>query len=64
MANRQADQRPSPSRETTHDSKRTTIPASEVGVTLTISDKALEELDRIQEETIKAAQEGQKFSWR
>ena len=45
-------------------SKRTTIPASDVGVTLTISDEALEEIDRIQEENIKAAREGQKFSWR
>ena len=53
-----------PSQDTDHGSKRTTIPASEVGVTLTISNKALEELDRIQEETIKAAQEGQKSSWR
>ena len=44
--------------------KRKTIPASDVGVTLTISNKALEEVDRIQEETIKAAQEVQKFSWR
>ena len=43
---------------------RTTIPASKVGVTLTISEAARAELDRIQEETIKAAQEGQKFSWR
>ena len=53
-----------PSQDTAHGSKRTTIPASEVGVTLTISNKALEELDRIQEETIEAAQEGQKSSWR
>ena len=53
-----------PSQDTAHGSKRTTIPASEVGVALTISNKALEELDRIQEETIKAAQEGQKSSWR
>ena len=53
-----------PSQDTAHGSKRTTIPASEVGVTLTTSNKALEELDRIQEETIKAAQEGQKSSWR
>ena len=55
---------PAPSRDPAHVSKRTTIPASDVGVTLTISKKALEELDRIQEETIKAAQESQKFSWR
>ena len=53
-----------PSQDTARGSKRTTIPASEVGVTLTISNKALEELDRIQVETIKAAQEGQKSSWR
>ena len=45
-------------------SRRKTIPASEVGVTLTISDKARVELDRIQEETNKAAQEGRKFYWR
>ena len=40
------------------------MPASDVGVTLKISDKALRTLDQIQEETIKAAQEDQKFSWR
>ena len=53
-----------PPRATTEVSERATIPASEVGVTLTISDKALKKLDQIQEETIKAAQEDQKFSWR
>lgn len=52
-----------PSHEPTQ-GKRTTIPASDVGVTLTISDKALKELERIQEETVMAAQEDQKFSWR
>ena len=52
------------SREGADDSTRTTILASKVGVTLTISDKALKELDQIREETIKAAQEDQKFSWR
>ena len=51
------------SRQTTEFSART-IPSGEVGVTLTISDKALKKLDQIQEETIKAAQEDQKFSWR
>ena len=55
---------PAPSQDTAQVSKRKTIPASDVGVTLTISNKALEEVDRIQEETIKAAQEAQKFSWR
>ena len=53
-----------PSRETTESPTRPTIPARDVGVTLRISDKALKELDQIQEETIKAAQEDQKFSWR
>ena len=55
---------PGPTPPLVRSSNRTTIPASEVGVTLTISEKALAELDRIQEETIKAAQESQKFSWR
>ncbi len=40
------------------------MPASDVGVTLTVSQKALEELKRIHDETIKAAQEAQKFSLR
>ena len=53
-----------PSRETTESPTRTTIPARDVGITLRISDKALKDLDQIQEETIKAAQEDQKFSWR
>ena len=53
-----------PSRETTQKSKRPTIPASQVGVTLTISDKARKELDKLQEEAVKALQEDQKFSWR
>jgi len=55
---------PGPTPPVVRASNRTTIPASVVGVTLTISEKALAELDRIQEETIKAAQESQKFSWR
>ena len=53
-----------PARETTESPKGTTIPAGDVGVTLTVSDKALKALDQIQEEAIKAAQEDQKFSWR
>ena len=50
-----------PSRETTEVPVRRTIPASEVGVTLAISRKALKKLDQIQEEAIKAAQEVQKI---
>ena len=64
MTTRQTPRRASAPRKTTDVSGRTTIPASDVGVTLRISDKALKELDQIQEETIKAAQEDQKFSWR
>ncbi len=44
--------------------KRKTIAASEVGLSLTISDEALKEFGRIQEETIKTIEKGQKFSWR
>ena len=55
---------PDPTQPVVRVSKKTTIPASAVGVTLTISEKALAELDRIQEETIQAEQEGRKFFWR
>lgn len=51
-------------REAAERSTRRTIAASDVGVTLRISDQALKELDKIREETIKASQEDQKFSWR
>ena len=64
MTDKERPREPAASEDTAQISKRKTIPASDVGVTLTISDKALEEVDRIQEETIKAAQEVQKFSWR
>ena len=39
-----------------------TVSASKVGLSLTISDKALKDFDRIQEKTIKAAEADQKFS--
>ena len=64
MADRKAPPGPEATQPIIRASHRKTIPASEVGVTLTISEEARAELDRIQEETIKAAQEGQKFSWR
>ncbi len=41
-----------------------TVSATKVGLSLTISDKALKDFDRKQEETIKAAEQDQKFSWR
>ena len=64
MADKVHTRDPAPPKDTAQVSQRTTIRASDVGVTLTISNKALEEVDRIQEETIKAAQKSQKFSWR
>ena len=64
MTDKEHPRDPSPPQDATQVSQRKTIPASDVGVTLTISNKALEEVDRIQEETIKAARESQKFSWR
>ena len=64
MTDKESPRDPAPSEDKTQVSKRKTIPARDVGVSLTISKKALKEVDRIQEETIKAAQEVQKFSWR
>ena len=64
MTSRQTRDSDTPSRDSTDTSAQTTIPAKDVGVTLTISEKALKKLDQIQEETIKAAHDDQKFSWR
>ncbi|MCY4029694.1 MAG: hypothetical protein OXH75_25690 [Acidobacteria bacterium] len=64
MADTEAPRNPQPTQPIIRDPHRKTIPASDVGVTLTISEEARAELDRIQEETVKAAQQGQKFSWR
>ena len=44
--------------------KATTRNAAEIGITLRVDEDALKTLDDIQEETIKAAQEHQKFAWR
>jgi len=44
--------------------KRKGIPASDFGMSLTISNKALKEVERLQEETIKSAQEVHRFFWR
>ena len=50
--------------EPTATSRRETIPAREVGVSLTISDKALREIEQIKVKTIKAAQHARDFAWR
>ena len=64
MTDKERPRDPETSEEEARVSTRPTIPASEVGVSLTISDEALKEVQRLQEETIKAAQEVHKFSWR
>ena len=60
MATKPADS----STDTSKAPERKTIAARKVGLSLTISEEALKEFDRIQEETIRAAEKDQKFSWR
>ena len=64
MATRRTDRRLVPAPASGQIAGPKTVPASKVGLSLTISDKALKDFDRIQERTIKAAEKGQKFSWR
>lgn len=63
MTSKETPRRPEQS-ETIHDSMRETIPSSEVGVTLAISEAALAEIDQIQEKAMRAAQEDLQFCWR
>ena len=44
-------------------SQKNPIPAERIGVTFKLSEKAVAELDRIQEEAIKAARESREFFW-
>ena len=53
-----------PTQDTGQAPTRKTVAASDVGLSLTISDEALKKFDRIQEETIKTIEKDQKFSWR
>ena len=64
MGTKREDHSTEPTPDAGQTPKRRTIAANKVGLSLTISDKALKEFDRIQEETIKAAEKDQKFSWR
>ncbi|MCY4189717.1 MAG: hypothetical protein OXD42_00025 [Rhodospirillaceae bacterium] len=64
MAKQRADRSPDTKSETGPAAGPKTVPASKVGLSLTISDKALKDFDRKQEETIKATESDQKFSWR
>lgn len=64
MATKRTDRSPDPTPESSQAITPKTVSANKVGLSLTISDKALKEFDRIQEETIKSAEKDQKFSWR
>ena len=64
MTTEQTDHTTDPKPDASQAPERKTIPASQVGLSLTISDEALKEFDRIQEQTIKAAEKNQDFSWR
>jgi len=64
MTTRQTRQTPDSSRKADHTSNRKSIPASEVGVTLKVSNEALKKLDKMQEESFRNAQLNHKFSWR
>lgn len=63
MASKRTKEGAEPTTDTGRVPKRKTIAASKVGLSLTISDKTLKEFDRKQEETIKAAEKDQNFSW-
>ena len=52
-----------PSQEVTYYSKRKTIHSNEVGVALAISDRDSKDLERIQKNTVAAAQGAQEFYW-
>ena len=56
--------RQSPPKGTPKKQGQTTIPASYVGVTLTISRRALAEINRIHEESFAAAHESRHLLWR
>ena len=64
MATKRTDKRADPTPDMARAPKRKTVTASKVGLSLTISDKALKEFDRIQEKANQAAEKDQKFSWR
>ena len=64
MASKRTDRRSDAAPASAPAAKPKTVPANKVGLSLTISDKALKDFDRKQEETIKAAEQDQKFSWR
>ncbi|MCY4620147.1 MAG: hypothetical protein OXD50_16585 [Chloroflexi bacterium] len=64
MTIERTDSNADPTPDTGQDLGRKTILASDVGLSLTLSEEAVKEFDRIQEETIRAAEKDQNFSWR
>ena len=64
MATKPSDPSTDPTSDHRGSVERKTVPASSVGLSLTLSNKALRDFDRKQEETIKAAEKDRKFSWR
>ena len=64
MTTKRTDDNTDPTPDTGQALGRKTILASDVGLSLTLSDQARKEFDRIQEETIRAAEKDQNFSWR
>ena len=63
MTTEQTETPTNPDNDAHQASTRKTILASEVGLSLTISDQALKDFDRIQEETVTAAEKNKNFSW-
>ena len=64
MTTERTDNDTDPKPEAGHAPERRTILASEVGLSLTLSEETIKEFDRIQEETIRSAEKDQNFSWR
>ena len=64
MTAKRTDDSTDPTRDAGQIPRRKTILASDVGLSLTLSDQARKEFDRMQEETIRAAEKDQNFSWR
>ena len=50
--------------DTGHGCKRKIRPASDVGVSLTVSKEALKEIDRLQQEMSKAVRAAHQYAWR
>lgn len=64
MATKPSDPSTHPTLDRVGSVERKTVSANSVGLSLTLSHKALRDFDRKQEETIKAAEKNREFSWR